>query len=137
MKKIVLFAAAALLAGPALAASDNPAFRSSEQRLDLTLHHDNTQQLNDIFGTYPRPPIAIIARDAVYGALAGAVIGTGVGLINGYDLGRDIAIGAGIGIVAGAVIGALDVASRDRYMDRSEGTPAFVAAPKASYGARF
>jgi hypothetical protein len=64
-----------------------------------------------------RSPIAVIARDALYGGLAGLAIGGGVALLNGGDnVGRDLAIGAGAGLIVGAIFGAVDAVSADRYM---------------------
>lgn len=64
-----------------------------------------------------RSPMAVIARDALYGGLAGLAIGGGVALLNGGDnWGRDLAIGAGAGLIVGAIFGAVDAASADRYM---------------------
>jgi hypothetical protein len=64
-----------------------------------------------------RNPAAVIARDALYGGIAGLAVGAGVALLNGGDnWGRDLAIGAGAGLVAGAIFGAVDAASADRYM---------------------
>ena len=64
-----------------------------------------------------RSPVAVIARDALYGGLAGLAIGGGVALLNGGDnIGRDLAIGAGAGLIVGAIFGAVDAASADRYM---------------------
>jgi len=70
-----------------------------------------------------RSPIAVIARDALYGGLAGLEIGGGVALLNGGDnVGRDLAIGAGAGLIVGAIFGAVDAASADRYMAIADST---------------
>jgi hypothetical protein len=64
-----------------------------------------------------RNPVSVIARDALYGGIAGLAVGAGVALLNGGDnWGRDLAIGAGAGLIAGAIFGAVDAASADRYM---------------------
>jgi hypothetical protein len=64
-----------------------------------------------------RSPAEVIARDALYGGIAGLAIGAGVALLNGGDnWGRDLAIGAGAGLIVGAIFGAVDAASADRYM---------------------
>jgi len=64
-----------------------------------------------------RSPVAVIARDALYGGIAGLAVGAGVALLNGGDnWGRDLAIGAGAGLIVGAIFGAVDAASADRYM---------------------
>ena len=64
-----------------------------------------------------RSPVAVIARDALYGGIAGLAVGAGVALLNGGDnWGRDLAIGAGAGLIVGAIFGVVDAASADRYM---------------------
>ena len=64
-----------------------------------------------------RSPVAVIARDALYGGIAGLAVGAGVALLNdGDNWGRDLAIGAGAGLIVGAIFGAVDAASADRYM---------------------
>jgi hypothetical protein len=70
-----------------------------------------------------RSPVAVIARDALYGGIAGLAIGAGVALLNGGDnVGRDLAIGAGAGLIVGAIFGAVDAASADRYMAVADST---------------
>jgi hypothetical protein len=102
---------AALLAAPASASSGarvppelTPAPQSDAFRDLVEVHSE-------------RSPVAVIARDALYGGLAGLAIGGGVALLNGGDnVGRDLAIGAGAGLIVGAIFGAVDAASADRYM---------------------
>lgn len=70
-----------------------------------------------------RNPFAVVARDALYGGLAGLAVGGGVALLNGGDnLGRDLVIGAGAGLIVGAIFGAVDAASADRYMAVADST---------------
>jgi hypothetical protein len=92
-----------------------------------------------------RSPVAVIARDALYGGLAGLAIGGGVALLSGGDnVGRDLAIGAGAGLIVGAIFGAVDAASADRYMavaDSSARERAFrsqnVQSTSLGYGLKF
>jgi hypothetical protein len=71
-----------------------------------------------------RNPAAVIARDALYGGIAGLAIGGGVALLNnGDNWGRDLAIGAGAGLLVGAIFGAVDAATADRYMAVADSAP--------------
>ena len=70
-------------------------------------------------------PAAVIARDALYGGIAGLAVGGGVALLNsGDNWGRDLMIGAGAGLLVGAIFGAVDAASAaDRYMAVADSAP--------------
>jgi len=71
-----------------------------------------------------RSPGAVIARDALYGGLAGLAVGGGIALLNsGDNWERDLMIGAGAGLLVGAVFGAVDAASADRYMAVADSAP--------------
>ena len=109
---------AALLAAPAyagngmrpdtqIAASDSDAFR---QIVEVETH---------------RNPVAVVARDALYGGLVGLAIGGGVALLNsGDNWGRDLMIGAGAGLLVGAIFGAVDAATMsDRTMAIADSSP--------------
>jgi hypothetical protein len=57
-----------------------------------------------------RPPMAIVATDALYGGLAGVLVGGGIALLdNGDHWQRDLMIGAGAGILAGVGVGIAQV----------------------------
>jgi hypothetical protein len=71
-----------------------------------------------------RSPAAVIARDALYGGIAGLAVGGGIALLNnGDNWQRDLMIGAGAGLLVGAVFGAVDAASADRYMAVADSAP--------------
>ena len=71
-----------------------------------------------------RNPAAVIARDALYGGIAGLAIGGGIALLNsGDNWQRDLMIGAGAGLLVGAIFGAVDAASADRYMAVADSEP--------------
>jgi hypothetical protein len=102
---------AALIAAPAWA---DPGVRSASEAAPAP-QRDAFRDLVEVHSE--RSPVAVIARDALYGGLAGLAIGGGVALLNGGDnIGRDLAIGAGAGLIVGAIFGAVDAASADRYM---------------------
>ena len=112
MKKL-LFAPflAALIAAPAWAGTGTRVTTGSAAAADT----DAFRELVEVQTS--RNPAAVIARDAVYGGIAGLAIGAGVALLNGGDnWGRDLAIGAGAGLLVGAIFGAVDAATADRYM---------------------
>ncbi|HKB76693.1 MAG TPA: hypothetical protein VKC58_08890 [Myxococcales bacterium] len=104
---------AALIAAPAWAGSATRMTESSP---------DAFRELVEVQTT--RNPAAVIARDALYGGLAGLAIGGGIALLNnGDNWQRDLAIGAGAGLLVGAVFGAVDAASADRYMAVADSAP--------------
>ena len=71
-----------------------------------------------------RNPGAVIARDALYGGIAGLAVGGGIALLNsGDNWQRDLMIGAGAGLLVGAIFGAVDAASADRYMAVADSAP--------------
>ena len=90
---------AALVAAPAWADTGSRA----TAELTPAPQSEGFRDLIEVHGE--RNPAAIIARDALYGGLAGLLIGFGVGLLEGNNLGRDIAIGAGAGLITEGVIG--------------------------------
>jgi hypothetical protein len=54
----------------------------------------------DVSGSYGPSPVAIILRDAAFGALAGGVLGGAVGAASDSNhWGRDAAIGVGVGLL--------------------------------------
>jgi len=107
---------AALVAAPAWAGTSSPAFELAPAPKD-----EGFRDIVEVQST--RSPVAVIARDALYGGLAGLAIGGGVALLNGGDnVGRDLAIGAGAGLIVGAIFGAVDAASADRYMAVADST---------------
>lgn len=67
--------------------------------------------------------LGIVAKDALYGGVAGALVGGGIIFVqNGgfnidsnYNWGRTLGLSAGIGILAGAAYGIFDAASSPRY----------------------
>jgi hypothetical protein len=66
----------------------------------------------DISGSYEQSPVAIIFRDAAFGALLGAAAGGGVALATeDSKWGRDVALGAGIGFLLGAVVGGFEAST--------------------------
>ena len=108
---------AALVAAPAWAGS---ATRVTE--MAPTSQSDAFREVVEVHTT--RNPAAVIARDALYGGIAGLAIGGGVALLNnGDNWGRDLAIGAGAGLLAGAIFGAVDAATADRYMAVADSAP--------------
>jgi len=83
---------------------------------------DAFRQLVEVQST--RNPAAVIARDAIYGGIAGLAVGGGIALLNsGDNWGRDLMIGAGAGLLVGAIFGAVDAASADRYMAVADSAP--------------
>jgi hypothetical protein len=76
----------------------------------------------EIVAKHEPSSLAIVAKDAFFGGLAGAAVGGGVVLIQnggtnvkpGYNWGRTLALSTGIGLVAGAAIGIIDVAIQPR-----------------------
>jgi hypothetical protein len=92
-----------------------------------------------------RSPAAVIARDALYGGLAGLAVGGGLALLNsGNNWERYLMIGAGAGLLAGAIFGAVDAASADRYMAVADSSARLRDAPSQTprsvglgYGAKF
>jgi len=113
MKKL-LFAPllAALLAAPAYAGTGT---RAGTQISPPS----RTDALADILEVEThRSPAAVVARDAIYGGIAGLAVGAGVALLNsGDNWGRDLMIGAGAGLLVGAIFGAVDAATMsDRGM---------------------
>lgn len=116
MKKL-LFAPllAALVAAPAWAGSRTRMTEPSPAP-------DAFREVVEVQAT--RNPAAVIARDALYGGIAGLAIGGGIALLNnGDNWQRDLAIGAGAGLLVGAVFGAVDAASADRYMAVADSSP--------------
>jgi hypothetical protein len=107
---------AALVAAPAWASAAAP----GAPELTPVPQREGFKDLVEVHSE--RSPIAVIARDALYGGLAGLAIGGGVALISGDNVGRDLAIGAGVGLIAGAIFGAVDAASADRYMAVADST---------------
>ena len=93
---------AALAAAPAWAETGSRA----TAELTPAPQSEGLRDLIEVHGE--RNPAAVIARDALYGGLAGLLIGAGVGLLEGNNLGRDIAIGAGAGLLVGGIFGAVD-----------------------------
>ncbi len=118
MKKL-LFAPllAALVAAPAFAGTGT---RTTE--LAPAQQSDAFRQVVEVQAT--RNPAAVIARDALYGGLAGLAVGGGIALLNnGDNWQRDLMIGAGAGLLVGAIFGAVDAASADRYMAVADSAP--------------
>jgi hypothetical protein len=118
MKKL-LFAPflAVLVAAPAWAGTGT---RATE--LAPVQQSDAFREVVEVQAT--RNPAAVIARDALYGGLAGLAIGGGIALLNnGDNWQRDLMIGAGAGLLVGAVFGAVDAASADRYMAVADSAP--------------
>jgi len=108
---------AALVAAPAWAGTSS----RSASELAPAPKGEGLRDIVEVQST--RSPVAVIARDALYGGLAGLAIGGGVALLNGGDnVGRDLAIGAGAGLIVGAIFGAVDAASADRYMAIADST---------------
>ena len=103
MKKL-LFAPllAALLAAPAYAGTGT---RASTQISPPS----RTDALADILEVEThRSPAAVVARDAIYGGIAGLAVGAGVALLNSGD---------NWGLLVGAIFGAVDAATMsDRGM---------------------
>ena len=118
MKKLLLAPfLAALVTAPAWAGS-------ATQRTELGSPQQSEafRELVEVQTT--RNPVAVIARDALYGGIAGLAIGGGVALLNnGDNWQRDLAIGAGAGLLVGAIFGAVDAASADRYMAMADSAP--------------
>jgi hypothetical protein len=118
MKKLLLAPfLAALVTAPAWAGS-------ATQRTELASPQQSEafRELVEVQTT--RNPVAVIARDALYGGIAGLAIGGGVALLNnGDNWQRDLAIGAGAGLLVGAIFGAVDAASADRYMAVADSEP--------------
>ena len=115
----VLFAPllAALVAAPAWAGSGT---RVTE--LAPVQQSDAFRDLVEVQAT--RNPAAVIARDALYGGIAGLAVGGGIALLNsGDNWQRDLMIGAGAGLLVGAIFGAVDAASADRYMAVADSAP--------------
>jgi len=118
MKKL-LFApfVAALVAAPAWAGTGT---RVAD--LAPVQQSDAFREVVEVQAT--RNPAAVIARDALYGGLAGLAVGGGIALLNsGDNWQRDLMIGAGAGLLVGAVFGAVDAASADRYMAVADSAP--------------
>ena len=118
MKKL-LFAPllAALVAAPAWAGSGT---RVTE--LAPVQQSDAFREVVEVQAT--RNPAAVIARDALYGGIAGLAVGGGIALLNsGDNWQRDLMIGAGAGLLVGAIFGAVDAASADRYMAVADSAP--------------
>jgi len=108
---------AALVAAPAWAGSGP---RTTEPA--PVQQSDAFRQVVEVQAT--RNPAAVIARDAIYGGLAGLAVGGGIALLhNGDNWQRDLMIGAGAGLLVGAVFGAVDAASADRYMAVADSAP--------------
>jgi hypothetical protein len=108
---------AALVAAPAWAAA---APRAAE--IAPAPPPDAFREVVEVQAT--RNPAAVIARDALYGGIAGLAIGGGVALLNnGDNWQRDLAIGAGAGLLVGAIFGAVDAATADRYMAVADSAP--------------
>ena len=109
---------AALVAAPAWAGSGT---RVTE--LAPVQQSDAFRDLVEVQAT--RNPAAVIARDALYGGIAGLAVGGGIALLNsGDNWGRDLMIGAGAGLLVGAIFGAVDAASAaDRYMAVADSAP--------------
>lgn len=63
----------------------------------------------------PHSTLGIVAKDSLYGGLAGAAVGGGILLIqnDGWN-GRTFGLATGIGLLAGAGLGVLDAASQHR-----------------------
>ena len=120
MKKLLLAPfLAALVAAPAWAAPANPL---AGRDATATSADPAFRDLVEVQAT--RNPAAVIARDALYGGLAGLAIGGGIALLNnGDNWQRDLAIGAGAGLLVGAIFGAVDAASADRYMAVADSEP--------------
>jgi hypothetical protein len=118
MKKL-LFAPflAALVAAPAWAGTG-----ARVAELTPVQQSDAFREVVEVQAT--RNPAAVIARDAIYGGLAGLAVGGGIALLNsGDNWQRDLMIGAGAGLLVGAVFGAVDAASADRYMAVADWAP--------------
>ncbi len=63
-------------------------------------------------------PMATVATDAGYGAIAGLLVGTGVALVNQWDhWERDMMVGTGAGVLVGAAVGVVQ-AGADARDDR-------------------
>ena len=108
---------AALVAAPALAGTG-----TSVPQVAPAPQSDAFREVVEVQTT--RNPAAVIARDALYGGIAGLAIGGGIALLNnGDNWQRDLAIGAGAGLLAGAIFGAVDAATADRYMAVADSAP--------------
>ena len=108
---------AALVAAPAWAGSGT---RVTE--LAPVQQSDAFRDLVEVQAT--RNPAAVIARDALYGGIAGLAVGGGIALLNsGDNWQRDLMIGAGAGLLVGAIFGAVDATSADRYMAVADSAP--------------
>ena len=118
MKKL-LFApfVAALVAAPAWAGTG-----ARVTELAPVQQSDAFREVVEVQAT--RNPAAVIARDALYGGIAGLAVGGGIALLNsGDNWQRDLMIGAGAGLLVGAIFGAVDAASADRYMAVADSAP--------------
>ena len=147
VKGMVLAAAAAL----AMAA---PAQAAGQVRNGVELDGGNHRQLNaeviEVQGTH-RSAGAIVATDAIAGAVVGTAVGGGVALYHRYiedgsngnwgNWQRDLALGAAIGLGVGLVVGVVDAASSaDRAPVRGavvDERPSGFNAPIMMHGARF
>ena len=119
MKKLLFGSLlAALVAAPAWAGTGT---RVTE--LAPVQQSDAFREVVEVQAT--RNPAAVIARDALYGGIAGLAVGGGIALLNsGDNWGRDLMIGAGAGLLVGAIFGAVDAASAaDRYMAVADSAP--------------
>lgn len=118
MKKLLLAPLlAALVAAPAWAGTGTRATEVAPAQ-----QSDAFRQIVEVGAT--RNPAAVIARDALYGGIAGLAVGGGIALLNsGDNWGRDLMIGAGAGLLVGAIFGAVDAASADRYMAVADSAP--------------
>lgn len=118
MKKLLLAPfLAALVAAPAWAGS-----ATQSRELAPARQSDAFRDVVEVQAT--RNPAAVIARDALYGGIAGLAIGGGIALLNnGDNWQRDLAIGAGAGLLVGAIFGAVDAVSADRYMAVADSEP--------------
>ena len=115
-----------LLFGPLLAALvAAPAWAGTGTRvteLAPVQQSDAFREVVEVQAT--RNPAAVIARDALYGGIAGLAVGGGIALLNsGDNWQRDLMIGAGAGLLVGAIFGAVDAASADRYMAVADSAP--------------
>jgi hypothetical protein len=61
----------------------------------------------------PSSTLSIVAKDGIYGGIAGAAVGGGILLIrnNGFD-GKVLGISTGVGLLAGVGLGFLDAATQ-------------------------
>jgi hypothetical protein len=126
-----LLLAAPSFAGP-LSRQPPPSLAPAEKPLNL-----------DISGSYGPSPVAIIFRDAAFGALAGGVMGGAIGAASDSNhWGRDAAIGAAAGLLLGAIVGGFEASSEPHIsvhadVDRQhEGTPA-LSSTAMQFGRRF